>query len=61
MPYLYSGKIILTISDWDKKVEGECDRVRKLQSEKLGFGIQDGCVKGRRYRNDTVVLLRQLG
>jgi hypothetical protein len=57
VPYVYSGKIIVTISDFNKKVKDECDRVRNLKSEKLGFWIQDGREKGRRYRNDSVVKL----
>lgn len=59
-PFVYSGKTLLSISDWDKKVDEEIARVKKLK--KGGHWIvQPAGAKESLYLDDNTIALKGCG
>jgi len=60
-PFDYSGKIILSKKDYDRKVDDEIDRIRKLVGGKQAGWIVSMREEGVLYSNDPLTALSGLG
>jgi hypothetical protein len=60
-PFVYSGKVIVSIRDHKEKQKGEMRRVQSLQGGKQGGWIVEMRDKGVLYHDDSVARLTKLG
>lgn len=60
-PFDYSGKIVLTIKDYNHKIDCEIDRIRKLKGGKQAGWIVTMREEGRLYSNDPLTALNGVG
>ena len=60
-PFVYSGKTILSVKDYNAKIDLEIERVRKLTGGKQAGWIVTMREAGVLYRNDPLTAINGLG
>ena len=60
LPFDYSEKVLLSVSDYEKKMEAEFRRVKSL-SAKTGYWIESTREEGKLYCDDKVTVLKKAG
>ena len=60
LPFDYSEKVLLSVSDYEKKMEAEFRRIKSL-SAKTGYWIESTREEGKLYCDDKVTVLKKVG
>jgi hypothetical protein len=59
-PFVYSGKLLLSIKDYDIRRNLEIERVRSLSGNNIGFWIESMKLPGEYYEDDNINTLKKL-